>query len=279
MGTESSRGQGCSFGLADLLIDAGQAGQRMAEINACEGGAGNLSALIGWPLEIEGDFTQVEAIALPLAVPALSGQAILVTGSGCRLRDLAHSPAANLGIAIIQPDGETALWRTHPSRRFSRPTSEFNSHLAVHADHVQRTGANFHALLHAQPPYLTYLSHIGRYQDEAFFNRRLLRWQPETIINFPEGLGVLPFMLPGSAQLMQANVASLRAHRLAVWCRHGAMARCDATLTGAADLIEYAEAAARYEYLNLVNHAAADGLSPVEIRQAAQAFGVSQTFF
>jgi len=41
-------------------------------------------------------------------------------------------------------------------------TIEFNSHLAVHQDQVRLSGTNFHAVIHAQPPHLTYLSHKYR---------------------------------------------------------------------------------------------------------------------
>jgi hypothetical protein len=37
-------------------------------------------------------------------------------------------------------------------------------------------------------------------------NRRLLRWQPETLVQLPEGPAALPFLLPGSAALMEATL-------------------------------------------------------------------------
>jgi len=46
-----------------------------------------------------------------------------------------------------RPDGE-AVHVHH--RRFERVTSEFNSHLAVHHDQIRATGTNFHAVIHAQ---------------------------------------------------------------------------------------------------------------------------------
>ena len=111
---------------------------------------------------------------------------------------------------MIDDDGATATLWTAPGRLFERLTSEWNSHLAVHEDTVARTGTNFHAVVHAQPPHLTYLSHVPAYQDEAYFNARVMRWEPETIVQLPRGIGVLPFMIPGSDELMAANVESLR---------------------------------------------------------------------
>ncbi len=157
-------------------------------------------------------------------------------------------------------------------RRFERVTSEFNSHLAVHYDQMLATGTNFHAIIHAQPVHLTYLSHIPRYGEEKYLNTHLLRWQPETIINLPEGIGFIPFHVPSSPELMAANVESLRRHRIVIWAKHGVMARSDVSVKRVADRIEYAETAARYEYLNLAAGEAASGLSVEEIRSICKYF-------
>jgi rhamnulose-1-phosphate aldolase len=131
---------------------------------------------------------------------------------------------------------------------------------------MQRHQIRSHTILHAQPVHLTYLSHISRYQDEHYLNTHLLRWQPETILNMPEGIGALPFILPGSPEQMTETVRSMQAHRIIVWSRHGVMTRSADSLLHALDLIEYAETAAHYEYLNLVAGEPSDGLSPHHIR-------------
>jgi rhamnulose-1-phosphate aldolase len=168
---------------------------------------------------------------------------------------------------------------TSPRRLFTQLTSEFNSHLAVHRDQVLRTGTNFHAMVHAQPLYLTYLSNVPRYQDEHYLNRHILRWQPEMIVNLPEGVGYVPFRVPGSAQLMQDTAESLRTYRVVVWAKHGVVARSDVSVKRAADRIEYAETGARYEYLNLVNGELGEGLLLKEIRAICETYGVQQSIF
>ncbi len=127
--------------------------------------------------------------------------------------------------------------------------------------------------------HLTYLSHVAAYRHEAYLNTHLLRWQPEAIVNLPEGLGVVPFLVPGSPELMAATVESLRAHRVVIWSKHGVMARSDVSVKRAADRIEYAETSARYECLNLANGERADGLSPEEVRAICQLWGVEQNIF
>jgi rhamnulose-1-phosphate aldolase len=263
--------------LDEILVSLGAAGQPLAASQASEGAAGNISVTIGWPVEVRRSFPLAEALELPLPAPALAGKLVLVTGSGRRLRDIRADPAANLGAIVIAADGLHATLYTSPRRLFERVTSEFNSHLAVHDDQVGRSGTNFHALIHAQPPHLVYLSHIPAYRDQPFLNGQLRRWEPETVIQLPEGVGVLPFLVPGSPAMMEANVACLRDHRLVLWSKHGLMARSDHSATKAADLIEYAETAARYEYMDLVAGRRAEGLTADELRAVAAAFDVPTT--
>ena len=265
--------------LDELLLAIGAAGRRVCEIEASEGAAGNISVYLGWPVDPRRRFPIEEALPLPRRVPELAGGSFIVTGSGRRLREIGEDAAANLAFVVVDPGGETARLYTSPRRLFEKVTSEFNSHLAVHYDQVLQTATVFHAIVHAQPWHLTYLSHVARYADETYLNRHLLRWQPELIIQLPEGIGVVPFHVPGSAELMGATVEGLRSHRVVVWSKHGVMARSDASVKRATDRVEYAETAASYECLNLANSEQGEGLSAEQIRAVCRSFGVKQTIF
>ena len=59
---------------------------------------------------------------------------------------------------------------------------------------------------------------------------------------------------------MAANVEALRTHRVVIWAKHGVMARSDVSVKRAADRVEYAETAAKYEYLNLCDGRSGEGL-------------------
>lgn len=265
--------------LDEILVSIGETGQRISEIEASEGAAGNISVYLGWPVELRRQFPDVAQLELPIAVPELAGATFVVTGSGRRLREIAHNPYANLACIKIDDGGRTGQVYTSRDRLFVRPTSEFNSHLAVHADQIKRSGTNFNALVHAQPLHITYLSHIPRYRDTLACSRALLRWQPEIIVMLPEGIGVLPFVVPGSNALMQANVEALRKHQLVIWGKHGVMARSDISVKRAADRIEYAETGAKYEYMNLMAGELGEGLSDDELRAIAAAFNLNQAIF
>jgi rhamnulose-1-phosphate aldolase len=266
--------------LEELMRLIGEAGTRLVEIEAAEGAAGNISVFLGWDIDVRERFPNKQPYALPQPVPELEGKTFLVTGSGRRLREIGRDPEANLGALRVLPGGTSAVLYTSRRCLFERPTSEFNSHLAVHRAMIARDDLNFHAVIHAQPLYLTYLSHIARYQDTRYLNRHILRWQPETLVNLPRGVAFLPFLLPGSADLMAATVAAMEEdYRVVLWAKHGVMSRSDQSVKRAADRIEYAETGARYEYLNLTNHGLADGLTDEELRRIAEKFGVNQDYF
>lgn len=262
-----------------LLCQLGEVGKRLSDIGAAEGAAGNLSICFREPLNVTVCFPYMQRIELPVPAPDLAGATLIVSGSGCRLRQILQAPTANLACIMVEPGGRMGRIFTAPDCKFKRVTSEFNSHLAVHHDQMRGKDLKLHTVLHAQPLYLTYLSHRAEYQDEAYLNRHLLRWQPETIINFPEGLGILPYLLFGSAQLTVETMLALREHRLVIWSQHGVIARAADSIFHALDLIEYAEAAAHYEYLNLTPDKRSEGLSPERLREISAAGHFQQTVF
>ncbi len=262
----------------EIAYQLGQVGLRLAEIDAAEGAAGNLSVCLRVPQDVSAFFPQIEAIELPYSAPELAGMMLIVSGSGRRLRDIADAPLANLACILVERGGRHGKLLTSSQRQFQRVTSEFNSHLGVHADRMRGTEVSLHAVLHAQPIYLTHLSHFSEYQEERMLNRRLLRWQPETIANMPEGIGILPFLMPGSAQLVVETKLALRNHQIVVWVRHGVMARADESILHALDLIEYAETAAHYETLHLLA-GGEGGLSPEEIREITDFWKIRQNIY
>jgi rhamnulose-1-phosphate aldolase len=261
------------------LDEMAHAATRLAELGALEGTAGNLSVFL--PAETTGlDEWLIDALprsdsAIPPASHNLPAGTLLITGTGRRLRDLPHAAHTVLCAVNIQPDG--AAWLHRSLSHTVSPTSEVDSHLAVHALHLAQ-GAGIHAVVHAQPRHLTWLSHIPAYRDEARLNRQLLRWQPEMIVTFPEGIGVLPFETPGTVEQGLMTADALREHRLVVWAQHGVIARSTLGPQAAADLVDYAEAAATYEVLDLNAGRPADGLSLDQLRTIAQRFGVSPDY-
>lgn len=266
--------------LEELLVEMGKAGARLDEMHAVEAGAGNISVSVAWDLNLDSMFPESqEKVSLPLRVPALAGRTVLVTGSGCRLREVGVDPLVNVSAFVVDEGGETGTWYTHPKKRYVRPTSEFNSHLAVHNDQVEKRGVEFQAVIHAQPPHLVALSHDAETLNNHDFNRRVFRWEPETIVQLPEGIEVLEFMVPGSQELMENNVRGLRDHQITLWAKHGIMVRSDESPLSAVDKVEYVETGAMYEHMNSAIGGKNAGLSDEEIRRVIDAFGVQTNLY
>jgi rhamnulose-1-phosphate aldolase len=268
-----------SLELNSLLNQLGQVGKGLSDLGAAEGAAGNLSICFREPLDVTVLFPQTQIVELPVPVPDLAGATLIVTGSGRRLREISEAPTANLACIVVEAGGRTGRMFTSPDCLFKRVTSEFNSHLAVHHDQMRSKDIKLHAVLHGQPLHLTYLSHLSDYQDQQYLNRHLLRWQPETILNFPQGIGILPFILLGSAQLMIETMLAMREHQLVVWSQHGVMARSDDSILHSLDLIEYAETAAHYEYLNLIGGKLSEGLSSEHLLAVSASWNIKQNIF
>lgn len=265
--------------LMDLLTMIGDTGKRISEVEASEGTAGNISVLVRSELDVTRLFPFKKEISLGKSMPELGGSTIIVSGSSQRLREIGNDPTAHLACLVVDKTGQTAYQYTAPNCNFQKISSEFNSHLAVHYDQVVSTGTSFHAVIHAQPVHLTYLSHIPLYQSVRYLNTHLLRWQPEAIVHLPEGIGFAPFKVPGSEELVAENALLFRTHHIVVWAKHGIMACSDVSVMRAMDIIEYAEIGARYEYLNLSLGEIGDGLNVEEIRAICKAFNIKQSFF
>lgn len=261
-----------SYPFAQVAADIGEAGAQVTRLGAAEASAGNISVFVPALDGLDPAFKPGPVIRLPLACPPLAGGWVVITGSGRRLRDVISDPHASLCLLQILPGGTQAcLYQAG----MVKPTSELDSHLAVLADQAAVSNGVTHAVMHAQPPALTYLSHLDRYADSAYLSSRLVRWQPETILVFPTGIGTVPFHPPGTAEQAGATRPLMAHCRVAVWQKHGILARAESAVK-AADLVEYAETAASYELENLRLGEPASGLTDEELLQICAAYGVQQ---
>jgi len=211
-------------------------------------------------------------------VPNLAGAWLAVTGSGSRLREVQSSVGANVALVNVLKGGETLGIHASLDRLFQKPTSELNTHLALHARHAVKDGP-IHTVIHAQPLHLTFLSHMADCADSPGMNSHVLRWHPELIAFLFDGIGVAPLLVPGSNSLMHATLELSEKHRLVVWSRHGAIVRVSGSIKKACDLIEYAETGARYEYMNLHSGNKAEPISVAALIKMCKELGVEQTAF
>jgi rhamnulose-1-phosphate aldolase len=226
--------------LARILSEVARAAARVDANGWAEGAAGNLSIdLTG--LLVGGH--SAHEVPLESAFPGLAGRRLLLTASGARMRDLSRDPERGVGVVQVAADGRrlAAVW-TRDRRQF-RPTSELTVHLAIQGA-MRRRGLPTTTVLHVHADALVALTHHPKLGTSEDVTDTLAGMLTEVTTLLPEGIGVLPYLAPGSLEQAVATAAACEHHRLVLWPRHGVVAT-GSTLAECLDLLEAAEKAAR----------------------------------
>ncbi len=163
-----------------------------------------------------------EWVAMGVAAKELGGSYFLSTGSGKYMRNVAGDPYANIGVVQINEDGDSyrVVWGLANG---ARPTSEFPSHFMNHAVRVAATDGADRVIYHAHTPGIIEMSFIVPLDDRAF-SRVLWQMMTECVVVFPEGVGVVPWMVPGGSAIAEATSELMRKYPAAVWAHHGLFA-------------------------------------------------------
>lgn len=191
---------------------------------------------------LDGGTKFLRDIPLPLiADPILRNRVYAFTGTGRYFRNTKADPSHNVGIIRISDDGKLAhvIYGFEGDGRF---TSEIYAHLMCHATRL-KINPNHHVVMHTHPTNLLALTHVHAL-DEKSFTIDLWRSMTECIVVFPEGIGVLPWMLCGTNEIGLATAKKMEEYRVVVWSLHGVYGSGE-TLDEAFGLIETVEKAAQ----------------------------------
>lgn len=150
------------------------------------------------------------------ASQVLIGKYILVTGTGKYFKNIEKNPEANLGIVKIGEKDAELIWGFNDGGKF---TSEFPAHLMSHAERLKVDSAH-RIVIHCHPTYTIAMNTICPV-DEADFTRKLWQINTESIVVFPDGIGMLPWMVCGTNEIGKATADKMREYRLVVWTNHG----------------------------------------------------------
>ena len=158
-------------------------------------------------------------IVLPRDARALAGEFFITTGSGRYMRNVPLAPEKNIGIIRIDDDGSGygILWGLEDG---AKPTSELPSHLLNHISRMEVTDGRCRVIYHAHPANITALSYT--IEPDARTLSRIL-WQSETecAVVFPEGVGILDWMIPGGTDIAVETSRLIRKYPAVVWAFHG----------------------------------------------------------
>ena len=157
----------------------------------------------------------------PMGVQAdnLRNEYFLTTGSGKFMRNVPLHPADCLGIVEINDAGDA--WRiVWGLENGGKPTSEFPTHFMNHAVRAAATDGEHRVIYHAHTPNLIAMTYVIPLTAREF-TRALWKSATECPVVFPGGVGVVPWMVPGGAEIALATSKLMREYDAAVWSHHG----------------------------------------------------------
>lgn len=170
----------------------------------------------------------------------LTGMYFLVTGSGKYFKNICDYPDRDTGLVRISEDGKYAeiLWGFSDG---GTPTSEFPTHLMGHAARL-KVNPEHRVIMHCHPTNLIAMSFTCDL-DEKEFTKILWKMQTESIVVFPDGIGIIPWMVPGTTEIGEVTSQKLLEFTSVLWPHHGLFAS-GTSIDEAFGLIETIEKAA-----------------------------------
>ena len=128
-------------------------------------------------------------------------------------------PAHNIG--IVEIDSAGGAWRiVWGLEDGAKPTSEFPSHFMNHSVRAAATEGVYRVIYHAHTPNLIAMTYVLPLTARDF-TRALWQSATECPVVFPGGVGVVPWMGPGGADIAIATSELMKQYDAAVWAHHG----------------------------------------------------------
>ena len=211
----------------------------------------------------------IRTIPIGFEAKSLIGKCFIVTGTGKYFKNVEKDPENNLGIIRIANDGTTAelLWGYADGGRF---TSELPAHLMSHMARLSVDPEN-RVVMHSHPTNTLAMNFVHEL-DEKKITHTLWEMCTECIVVFPDGVGVLPWMLCGNNSIGEATAEKMKEFRLVIWGMHGIYG-AGKTMDETFGLIETVEKAAQI-FMLTCNSKRINTIKDSEMVELAEAFGV-----
>ena len=213
----------------------------------------------------------IREIPMIFDAASLAGKYFIVTGSGKYFKNVQANPAENLGIIRVKEDGKTLqlLWGLENG---AVPTSELPSHFMSHMARLEVDPEN-RIIMHNHATQLLAMS-FTHDLDEKAFTRTLWQMCTECLVVFPEGVSILPWIVPGTTEIGEATAAKMKETRLVLWPQHGIYG-AGKDMDEVFGLIETAEKAAEVYTYVCAQGGINQTISDENLRLLADSFGVT----
>ena len=205
-------------------------------------------------------------------LPHLKNCYFYCKGTNRRMRDLAREPMHNGSIIRILDDcAHYEIIADEPVM----PTSELPSHLSVH-NYLIAKGSPYKASLHTHPIELVAMTHHRPFLKKDVMTKLLWSMIPETKAFCPRGLGIVPYMLPGSVALAEATISTLDDnYDVVMWEKHGVFA-VDTDIMSAFDQVDVLNKAAQIYMSARSMGFEPEGMSEAQMKELSEAFGLAK---
>ena len=161
----------------------------------------------------------LEWIPIGTSVPGLAHDFFMVTGTGKYFRNIKEDPEVSTAIIEIDDKGENYCIRWGLVDG-GRPTSELPTHLMNHEVKKRITNGKHRVIYHAHTTNVIALSFVLPLNDEIF-TRELWEMATECPVVFPEGVGVIPWMVPGGRDIAIETSKLMETYNAVIWAHHG----------------------------------------------------------
>lgn len=257
---------------APFITEMAEITSNMYRLGWNERNGGNISVLLDEDeLAPYLDVTHVlRRIPTGFDAPSLDGKYFLVTGTGKYFRRVAADPEGTLGIVRLTDGGQTAelLWGYSDGGKF---TSEFPAHMMSHMARLSVDPEN-RVVMHCHPTNTLAMNYIHPLDDRSF-THTLWQMCTECIVVFPEGVGVLPWMVCGTNEIGRATAEKMKEYRTVVWGMHGFYC-AGKSMEETFGLVETVEKAAEI-FILTAGKPRINTIRDSELRALAEAFGVT----
>lgn len=181
-----------------------------------------------------------EVFELGVPVPKLASKYFLVTNSGEYFSNGDFKPSQVSGIVKVLEDGKS-YQKLFGFEGEKNPTSELPSHLLIQESFIKKDNKH-RVVYHCHPTNLVALTFTDSF-DSHKFTAQLWKMATECSVVIPRGIGILPWMMPGSLEIGKASSQMLEEFDMIMWANHGAFCTAD-SLDNAFGIIHVAEKAA-----------------------------------
>ncbi len=161
-------------------------------------------------------------VAMGVTGENLAGSYFLSTGSGKFFRNVITDPEDSICVVEINDKGDSYRIRWGLVNG-GKPTSEFPSHYMNHCVRAKATNGEHRVIYHAHPANIIAMTFVLPLTDRDF-SRALWKSATECPVVFPGGVGVVPWMVPGGADIAMATCKKMEEFDAAVWAHHGLFA-------------------------------------------------------